>query len=109
MFKLLREMDIKKLVPIFLSSFFMTFGNRVGQFGILFYLWFTIKDASVIGVILLVQMIGKASSGLLFYILSRWISPGTLFSGSMILFILACSLYFVLLSQNKKKEAFTHN
>ncbi|MES1036484.1 MFS transporter [Bacillus pumilus] len=73
---------------IFSSYFFMTFGHRIGQFGILFFIWLSLKDASIIGIIFLIQAITKASSGFLFNFLSTWFKLSTLFSASFIIRII---------------------
>lgn len=92
--------DIKKsnFMSIFISYFFMTFGNRIGQFGILFFIWFSLKDAAIIGMMFLIQTTAKASSGFIFNILSRWFKTSTLFSASFIIRMINYFLFILYFS-----------
>lgn len=87
--------DIRKLLYIYFS---MSFANRIGEFGVLFFLWFCIDSAKVIGVLILLDSIVSISSGLIYAKISRLMEKSKIVKLSYVMRITTYTCFFIFFS-----------
>ena len=84
--------NLKKLLTVYSL---MSFANRVGEFGVLYFLWFSIESPKIIGILLLLDTLVSIYSGFIYGKLSRLITKTAIVKITYIMRIITYMLFLL--------------